>query len=139
LFGLITVGGNVMMEYNDALLLISEAKIRKNVVVEHNTVTAATGLFAEVLVYYSEIEGGVRLNNNSVSLQPVFTEKAVVAFGDHVGKNLEVSNNTVASPGDVPVGDNTVAGTLTCEGNEPPPEARQPNTAKKKLGQCELL
>jgi hypothetical protein len=135
----ITVEGNVVMEYNDALLVITEAKIGKNVVVEHDTTaTLPIRLFNIVEVTYSEIEGQVGLNNNSVSAGGFIT--GVIAFGDHVRKSLEVSNNTAASPGAVSVGGNAVAGTLTCESNEPPPEdVRKPNTAKKKLGQCELL
>jgi hypothetical protein len=135
----ITVEGNVVMEYNDALLVITEAKIGKNVVVEHNTtVSLPSRLLNIVEVTHSEIEGQVRLNNNSVPGSGFLI--GVIAFGDYVRKSLEVSDNTAASPGAVSVGGNVVAGTLTCESNKPPPEdVRKPNTAKKKLGQCELL
>jgi hypothetical protein len=135
--GSVTVRGNMVMEYNDALLIITKAKIRMNLVVEHNTVILPSGDHIEVTL--SEIEGQVRLNNNSVSGGGT-TGRSILAFGDHVGKNLELSNNTAELPAALGVLNSTVAGTLNCESNEPPPQDfGKPNIARKKLGQCELL
>jgi hypothetical protein len=38
------------------------------------------------------------------------------------------------------VTENAITNKLNCTGNQPPPnDLEKPNTAKKKLGQCELL
>jgi hypothetical protein len=112
-----TVGGNVEVSNNSAIGIVTNA----------------------VSVHETTVGGNLKISNNSATGGLL---NLVTVVENHVGGNAEVLNNSagtkVASGNKIAVALNAVGSNLKCEGNQPPPTG-EGNTAKKKLGQCELL
>jgi hypothetical protein len=139
-----TVGGNVQVlntsgEPPDlvASVEVLGGTVGGNVELGNNSLVSQVA--DEVRVVGTSVAGNVLIFNNTEThtKSPLAFSGAVTLRADHVGGSAELLNNT--SLGLTEVSENVVTNTLNCVGNVPPPEAEFPNTAKQKLGQCELL
>jgi hypothetical protein len=115
---------------------VEEDIVGGNLEVGNNLV--AGGHENELVVFNNSVAGNLRLYNNSL---PVRAENGdfMGVGANHVGGNAELLDNAIRG---LPmlVRGNAVTNILDCAGNKPPPtDFEEPNTAKKKLGQCELL
>jgi hypothetical protein len=137
-----TVGGNVKM-LNASLpafigeVAIASSSVGGNVEIGNNSLKSPFGNF--VVVSHTTVAGNLRVYTNSSP--PVRegreTINSLSVDFNQVGGNAELLNNTGFSK-EISVEGNTVTNNLVCIGNVLPPKGTA-NTAKKKLGQCELL
>jgi hypothetical protein len=131
------VGRNLQIQHTSApasgelgLVVIADVTVGGNLQVANNSLT--TSEFNELQVQEASVAGNLQLSNNSV--MGGFLNLIEVEV-NRVGGSAELIHNT---SGSLAVFHNKVANNLECAANKPPPIGSS-NTAKQKLGQCELL
>jgi hypothetical protein len=135
------IGGNVQIQNTSGsafgesgLINIAVVNVGGNVQVANNSL--AGSFLTEVSIFDSSVAGNLQLSNNS-AMGGFLTDAVFVEF-NRVGGSAELSHNAAGLF--ISVSGNEVTTNLNCTGNKPPPiDLEEPNTAKKKLGQCELL
>jgi hypothetical protein len=131
------VGGNLQIQHTSAsasgelgLVVIADVTVGGNLQVANNSLT--TSELNALQVQEASVAGNLQLSNNSV--MGGFLNLIEVEV-NRVGGSAELIHNT---SGSLAVFHNIVANNLECAANKPPPRGSS-NTAKQKLGQCELL
>jgi hypothetical protein len=148
------VGGSVRILNNlyrnpgagsgETFVELEASTVGKNVEVADNTLAAP--LLNVLSVKNTSVANQLLVYNNTetATAEAFLGENEIVLSSNDVGGNAELLNNTRKSilgpvgPGRTEVSANAVTNILNCGGNAPPPTGEE-NTAKKKLGQCELL
>jgi hypothetical protein len=142
-----TVGGNILglnISNRDFVLLqVDGDVVGGNVEVGKNTFTSP--LEDRLEVSFTSVAGNLLVFNNNINAHSLHRNEIILA-ANHVDGNAELLYNTVSRGVVRPlveVSENVVTNTLNCLSNVPAPVegefAEFPNTAKHKLGQCQLL
>jgi hypothetical protein len=151
-----TIGGSVQILNNlspvptgegtgQAFVEIGASTVGKNVEIADNGLAAP--LLNVLSIRNTSVANRLLVHNNTETATSEVRgvgKNEIILSSNHVSGNAELLNNTNKTtsggvgPGGTEVSANAVTNTLNCLGNVPPPTGKE-NTAKKKLGQCELL
>jgi hypothetical protein len=142
-----TVGGNVRGQGFSGVILGSSLNFDAPTVVNGNvTLTGGTG---EVEFYNLRVGGRVAITDSSLHYFRIYNTQmsgGLTVAGNHVAGSMDIDANTIGgslqftnnvNEVDSPsITDNTIRGSLSCEGNDPAPAVFNNTVDGRTTGQC---